>query len=431
MAQTSIQDIVINTVPDSYDPKEDTKWYLKRELINDIKQVVGNKTEGNRPLNIVVLGCPGSGKSSFLNTVFTSLRTDCWRERARVGSYGGYGGQQVTKHLLSFRGDTNYYKEEPDIALPTFIDLQGLQDADNRLNRELISGLLNGKVKHEQCMIEIETIVMKKSFKGLKRAFDKQSEYLKVDRIIVVVSAENNTPLPSQLLKCIHDISHNKRDIPMFCVMTKEDLCGSLNHLTKRKEQIKNILGITDDRLLSLRNYCPDIDQHVPKRYHSSVFPFIDVPVLDFIKQVVNPELEVINSKEDLSISEWQDFIKAQFVHPGNYVIPQVFLLLILVFWLSWPQIPDISLNELCSCYDTYKNKDHPVSYQTTQICQNKLSVTTFPYKRVLLFLVFMIYGIPFLDRVCQRYVQSQETQLKLYAAAVVVLVMALLIPWG
>jgi predicted GTPase len=47
---------------------------LKTKLIQHCKDTVGNELDGRRPLNIAVIGPPGCGKSSFLNTIFASYK---------------------------------------------------------------------------------------------------------------------------------------------------------------------------------------------------------------------------------------------------------------------------------------------------------------------------------------------------------------------
>ena len=109
MAQSTVDDITRSDFIDSYDPDNDPKKTDKIQLIDQIKKAVGTRGESSKwkkPLNVVVLGCPGSGKSAFLNTVFTSFRTDWWAERARVGNYG-QSGHQVTRHVLRFDTEKN------------------------------------------------------------------------------------------------------------------------------------------------------------------------------------------------------------------------------------------------------------------------------------------------------------------------------------
>jgi predicted GTPase len=65
---------------------------LKEELILQCQTAVGNDLDGRRSLNIAVIGPPGCGKSSLLNTIFASFRksknSGCWKEIAKMGDYG-------------------------------------------------------------------------------------------------------------------------------------------------------------------------------------------------------------------------------------------------------------------------------------------------------------------------------------------------------
>jgi predicted GTPase len=73
---------------------------LKTQLILQCKETVGNDLHGRKPLNIAVIGPPGCGKSSFLNTIFASFKDNdsaCWREIAKMGDYGGHGIQETSR----------------------------------------------------------------------------------------------------------------------------------------------------------------------------------------------------------------------------------------------------------------------------------------------------------------------------------------------
>lgn len=54
----------------------------KRKLIDDMKRSVNSS---KKILNIAVLGLAGCGKSSFINTAITSMRTDKWNQHAKAG----------------------------------------------------------------------------------------------------------------------------------------------------------------------------------------------------------------------------------------------------------------------------------------------------------------------------------------------------------
>ena len=73
---------------------------LKTQLIQQCKDMVGNDVDGRRPLTIAVIGPPGYGKSSFLNTIFASFKNNdraYWREIAKTGDYGGNDIQETSR----------------------------------------------------------------------------------------------------------------------------------------------------------------------------------------------------------------------------------------------------------------------------------------------------------------------------------------------
>ncbi|VDH99103.1 Hypothetical predicted protein, partial [Mytilus galloprovincialis] len=69
-----------------YDHQQDDPMYSKKlRLLSKCQKLVGNDRQGRSPLNIAIIGQACCGKSSFLNTIFASLNTDCWREIATSG----------------------------------------------------------------------------------------------------------------------------------------------------------------------------------------------------------------------------------------------------------------------------------------------------------------------------------------------------------
>jgi predicted GTPase len=76
-----------------------TSKELKTQLIEQCMKTVGNDLDGRRPLNIAVMGPPGCGKSSFLNTIFACFKNNhsaCWNEIAKMEDYGGHGIQETS-----------------------------------------------------------------------------------------------------------------------------------------------------------------------------------------------------------------------------------------------------------------------------------------------------------------------------------------------
>lgn len=83
--------------------KDDPNYDEKIELIKKCQELVGttNSTCKKPPLNIAIIGTPGGGKSSLLNTIFASFSTDCWKEIVSFGSHGE-AGKQFTKQFTRF-----------------------------------------------------------------------------------------------------------------------------------------------------------------------------------------------------------------------------------------------------------------------------------------------------------------------------------------
>ena len=72
---------------------------LKRKLVQQCRHIVGNERYGRSQLNIAVIGPPGCGKTSFLNSIFASFNKNdraCWRNVAKAGYFGEHGIQKTS-----------------------------------------------------------------------------------------------------------------------------------------------------------------------------------------------------------------------------------------------------------------------------------------------------------------------------------------------
>lgn len=86
-----------NDVYIARDPRKDKHFDRKQELLWNCKGKVGRKNTGRQPQVIAVIGPPGCGKSSFLNTVFAAFSNDHWEEHAKYGDFGNRGKQYTIK----------------------------------------------------------------------------------------------------------------------------------------------------------------------------------------------------------------------------------------------------------------------------------------------------------------------------------------------
>lgn len=83
------------------DNTKDRYWDSKQKLIKMCQDLVGTISPTNRPLNIAIIGPPGCGKSSLLNTIFASFSDDRWNEVALSGSFGKID-DQCSKSLIRY-----------------------------------------------------------------------------------------------------------------------------------------------------------------------------------------------------------------------------------------------------------------------------------------------------------------------------------------
>ncbi|XP_071145814.1 uncharacterized protein [Mytilus edulis] len=275
---------VNDVVPDK---SRNRYWGRKLELIKDLKKSVGTVKNAKKNLNVVVLGTKGCGKSSFLNTVFTSFREDTWRLYSTVGKNSG-NITNITQHFKSFRADQTYFKEDKNVLFPTFIDINGLEDDKADFNRAFLRALFDGKIKENEKLTTLLQMYQSNP-NGFKKTMSRRTEYLKINRIIVVTSADPSEPLPNELFKCVKEVADDVKGIPIFGVMTKKDKFKRNEQIPKRIDDFIGNLGITKDSFKWIENYCPDVDKEM--KYHRTVYPSTDVPVLEFITQVINPHL--------------------------------------------------------------------------------------------------------------------------------------------
>ncbi|CAC5391996.1 unnamed protein product [Mytilus coruscus] len=274
-------------------------WNSKRRLIKMCQDEVGTKYQGKRPLNIAIIGVPGCGKSSLLNTIFTSFSDERWKPIALQGNYGKLG-KQFTQSLISYKKEQYYtrkgrIRKDDGVLMPTFIDMCGFEDTNNELNRELLNTVLYGKLHEYEKFKDVYECFNNFGKDGVRRKYGERNEYLVVDRIIFVCSGDPMVPLPKNLMECVSQVSKAYREIPVFGVMTKADkFDGSQNaEVDERERLFMEHLGIIAERFKRIKNYCADIDKKTSYRF--SLIPEIDTDVLELMHQVFSNTLRVSN----------------------------------------------------------------------------------------------------------------------------------------
>ncbi|CAC5399978.1 unnamed protein product [Mytilus coruscus] len=265
----------------------DPEYSKKLNLIYECQHLVGNDRSGRLPLNIAVIGAPGCGKSSFLNTVFASFNTDSWREIAPIGFYKILGSQlHFTERFKSFT-KKDYYRggsKDDGVLLPTFLDMTGFPDENSKTVLDLLEMLFSGRIKELQKLSDF--VQGAKHMSSSVNLYNKEVNHLPVDRIIVVSTLDPDSPLPSNLLCSIVEASRKNRDIPVYGVLTGRDKYNPMYN-KKVSEKVTNfcqVLGLPKHRFAYITNYCEESDPDL--KYLYTTIPQFDVPVLRFMKQV-------------------------------------------------------------------------------------------------------------------------------------------------
>ncbi|XP_071127091.1 uncharacterized protein [Mytilus edulis] len=282
-----------------YDNQQDDPMYSEKlKLISDCQRLVGNDSQARSPLNIAVIGQLGCGKSSFLNTVFSSFNTDSWREIAPFGFFMSAGSQlHFTERFRSYTKE-DYYRDSNNkgVLMPTFVDMTGFPDEKSETISNLLEMVLSGRINENQ---KLSNFVQGANNLTTTSAnhYNKEVNHLPVDRIIVVSTLEPASQLPKYILGSIVEAARKNRDIPMYGVLTGRDkynpLCNEA--VAEKVKKFRQVLGLPKHRFACITNYCEDADPNM--KYLNTTIPRFDVPVLRFLKQVLTPSREDASRK--------------------------------------------------------------------------------------------------------------------------------------
>ncbi|XP_071126113.1 uncharacterized protein [Mytilus edulis] len=232
-------------------------------------------------------------------------------------------GMQVTRRLRSFPKE-EYYRQNDLCMLPTFIDMTGFENDDSVITEELLFLVLSGKVKEKESLNDIATYgrlhgitKMKEEYRSWKRFPNRR-----INRIIIVCSLNPDSAMPTALFKSVVNVA-NELDITFYGVMTHADICREKygNRLQEREKLFREYLGLPENRLASVINYCPAVDPD--RSYEDTLLPALDVPVLKLLRQILTPE-------PNDSVMHFDDNVKAVI---STIKIPLIISILAMLFY--------------------------------------------------------------------------------------------------
>lgn len=270
---------------------------MKDEVWKELKENVKALKE---PKNILLLGCLGTGKSSFINTMITAL-TGKYDLYADVGA--GTKHTTTRLHRIPREEYWNPVNEvDKTLNLPAFIDIIGLdaqlsspQDEES-VNSIIMNLVIDGKLSEDCDLLDFG----KELKKGKRMKKSHVDKIFAVDIIVVVMSAEN-LDIPQTLFDEIYKEANVKnKKIPVFAVLTNMDKCTlSKNEVEEMKTQICKSINIAADKLLLCSNY----------QSNQRPTPEIDIILLEFLAKMCSPCFKAVTLKkieyEDLYLKRW------------------------------------------------------------------------------------------------------------------------------
>ena len=91
--------------------------------------------------------------------------------------------------------------------MPTFYDITGMEDEEGELQVEMLRIFFYGKLKERETLKSVRQYYFnnERDIHRLRQLYNKRSEKARVDRIIVVCTANRIRPLPVSLLTAIRE----------------------------------------------------------------------------------------------------------------------------------------------------------------------------------------------------------------------------------
>ncbi|XP_078616836.1 uncharacterized protein LOC144885060 [Branchiostoma floridae x Branchiostoma japonicum] len=197
-----------------------------KEVENDVRTGLCKFTE-REPMNVLVIGKPGAGKSSFINSMHMAI-AHRWYE---VANYGD-GRRGITTDLIRYDMFRDELTEPPIKGYNHgvfFWDTAGLEDLNQKIFETFLGLIMEGRIPPDTNIHEHTDTTRQRppTVSSLKRRFPRSGavEEWKCHRIVFLCAADEEPPM--NLMEAVTDAATkdkaDARSLPVFLVMSKCD----------------------------------------------------------------------------------------------------------------------------------------------------------------------------------------------------------------
>ncbi|XP_061177796.1 uncharacterized protein LOC133186583 [Saccostrea echinata] len=184
--------------------EDDRREELHRKIIEQAKK---NKKS---PLTIAVIGPPGVGKSSFINTIITCI-TGEYRQWVKTGLGEGAITLRaiwvLQKRYMEFADENLQQYVFPDI-----LDVVGFEDSDDDVTRKATELLFYVRIPSDILVHEVLKKMRTSGTWPVEKMYPLTAECKKIDRVIFVASAANSN-LPLGLCNAVRTVISKKKRV--------------------------------------------------------------------------------------------------------------------------------------------------------------------------------------------------------------------------
>ena len=85
------------------------------------------------------------------------------------------------------------------VLMPTFLDITGFDNDETEINKEVLSIFFNGKLEEREELYSVRQYYVNNGLHRLRQLYNKRWVNARVDRIIVVCTANPDSQLPDDL----------------------------------------------------------------------------------------------------------------------------------------------------------------------------------------------------------------------------------------